>query len=212
MVVRRVGVVGNQQQLAPHGGFFPPGAPVTAISKSPNSIDLFITGNDGKVYTEWWYEEPSSPLTADMQFLLNEHNSKRAKHCTASLTWSAKVAADAQAKANTCPTGHNPEELKQLGEGENLYWGAGKGASAKAAIDWWYAEIRSYNFDQPVLTDNPQVGHFTQMVWKGSTQLGCGTKVCGTRTHWVCRYAPPGNWNAKEDPNTGVTAAQARKV
>ena len=55
MVVRRVGVVGNQQQLAPIGGFFPPGAPVTAISKSPNSIDLFITGNDGKVYTSWWY-------------------------------------------------------------------------------------------------------------------------------------------------------------
>ncbi|MFI7696973.1 hypothetical protein ACIBQ6_48450 [Nonomuraea sp. NPDC049655] len=38
------------------GGFFPKGAPVTAIAKSPNSIDLFITGNDGRVYTSWWYE------------------------------------------------------------------------------------------------------------------------------------------------------------
>ncbi|WP_345539849.1 hypothetical protein [Phytohabitans rumicis] len=38
------------------GGFFPAGAPVEAISKSPNSIDLFITGNDGRVYTSWWYE------------------------------------------------------------------------------------------------------------------------------------------------------------
>ena len=38
------------------GGVFPKGAPVTAIAKSPNSIDLFITGNDGRVYTSWWYE------------------------------------------------------------------------------------------------------------------------------------------------------------
>ena len=40
----------------PIGGFFPPGAPITAVSKSPNSIDLFVTGNDGRVYTSWWYE------------------------------------------------------------------------------------------------------------------------------------------------------------
>jgi hypothetical protein len=38
------------------GGFFPAGAAGTAISKSPNSIDLFVTGNDGRVYTSWWYE------------------------------------------------------------------------------------------------------------------------------------------------------------
>lgn len=38
------------------GGTFPAGAPVTALSKAPNSIDLFITGNDGHVYTSWWYE------------------------------------------------------------------------------------------------------------------------------------------------------------
>jgi hypothetical protein len=38
------------------GGVFPKGAPVTAVTKSPNSIDLFITGNDGRVYTSWWYQ------------------------------------------------------------------------------------------------------------------------------------------------------------
>jgi hypothetical protein len=40
----------------PIGGFFPAHAPITAIAKSPNSIDLFVTGNDGRVYTSWWYE------------------------------------------------------------------------------------------------------------------------------------------------------------
>ena len=36
------------------GGFFPPGAPVAAVARKPGNIDLFITGNDGRVYTSWW--------------------------------------------------------------------------------------------------------------------------------------------------------------
>jgi hypothetical protein len=36
------------------GGVFPPGAPVTAVSRNPNQLDLFICGNDGRVYTSWW--------------------------------------------------------------------------------------------------------------------------------------------------------------
>ncbi|GAA0929800.1 hypothetical protein [Virgisporangium aurantiacum] len=47
---------GRHDNWRPIGGFFPAGAPVSAITKTPNSIDLFITGNDGRVYTEWWYE------------------------------------------------------------------------------------------------------------------------------------------------------------
>ncbi|MFI1034253.1 hypothetical protein [Streptomyces sp. NPDC020951] len=40
----------------PIGGFFPPNAPLAAVAKSPDSIDVFVTGNDGRVYTSWWYE------------------------------------------------------------------------------------------------------------------------------------------------------------
>jgi hypothetical protein len=36
------------------GGVFPPGAPIAAVSRTPNNLDLFITGNDGCVYTSWW--------------------------------------------------------------------------------------------------------------------------------------------------------------
>jgi len=45
------GINNNWKSL---GGFFPPGAPVTAIARTPDIIDLFITGNDGRVYTSWW--------------------------------------------------------------------------------------------------------------------------------------------------------------
>ncbi len=36
------------------GGFFPAGAPVTAVARRPDHLDLFVTGNDGRVYTSWW--------------------------------------------------------------------------------------------------------------------------------------------------------------
>lgn len=34
-------------------------------------------------------------------------------------------------------------------------------------------------------------GHFSQMVWKGTTQLGCGYSA-GCKMY-VCHYNPPGN-------------------
>jgi hypothetical protein len=37
------------------GGFFPVGAPLAVTSRADNNLDLFITGNDGRVYTSWWY-------------------------------------------------------------------------------------------------------------------------------------------------------------
>ncbi|MGM2743187.1 hypothetical protein ACS2QV_30435, partial [Bacillus cereus group sp. Bce013] len=36
------------------GGFFPVGAPVSAVARTPNILDLFVVGNDGRVYTSWW--------------------------------------------------------------------------------------------------------------------------------------------------------------
>jgi len=36
------------------GGFFPPGAEVSAVARTGNNLDLFVVGNDGRVYTSWW--------------------------------------------------------------------------------------------------------------------------------------------------------------
>ncbi len=47
---------GLNDSWASVGGFFPPGAPVAAVARSPRNLDLFITGNDGRVWTSWWYE------------------------------------------------------------------------------------------------------------------------------------------------------------
>jgi pathogenesis-related protein 1 len=36
-------------------------------------------------------------------------------------------------------------------------------------------------------------GHYTQIVWRSSTQVGCGVATCGGQEIWTCQYAPAGN-------------------
>src|SRR3954447_18612695 len=36
------------------GGIFPVGAPVSVVARNPDQLDLFVVGNDGRVYTSWW--------------------------------------------------------------------------------------------------------------------------------------------------------------
>jgi len=43
------------------GGSFPPAAPVSAVARSSDNLDLFITGNDGDVYTSSWSQGANWP-------------------------------------------------------------------------------------------------------------------------------------------------------
>ena len=45
----------------------------------------------------------------------------------------------------------------------------------------WYDELYKpgYNFNNPGWNENPGAGHFTQLVWKGTTELGIGIAKVG---------------------------------
>jgi hypothetical protein len=45
---------GVNNNWEPIGGVFPLGAPVAAVSRYRDQLDLFIIGNNGVIYTEWW--------------------------------------------------------------------------------------------------------------------------------------------------------------
>jgi hypothetical protein len=133
---------------------------------------------------------------AERETILSLHNSYRGQHCTPALSWSAELAASAQQWADKCWIGHD----KKRGHiGENLAWGGDR--SAGSAVDAWYKEVDDYNYGRPGFASS--TAHFTQMVWKGTKQIGCGVSKCylGTVRLWVCRYGPTGNWAGQYPQN-----------
>lgn len=63
----------------------------------------------------------------------------------------------------------------------------------KEPVDKWYEEISVHNFNSE--PTDLRSGHFTQVVWKGSRELGVGiAKSRNGQIFVVARYSPPGNY------------------
>ncbi|KAJ8469139.1 hypothetical protein ONZ45_g16988 [Pleurotus djamor] len=79
--------------------------------------------------------------------------------------------------------------------GENLAAGTGSSYGIESAIKSWTDEVKDYN------PNNPVPSHFTQVVWKGSSQVGCALALCdgifdarfGKAKYFVCEYSAQGN-------------------
>lgn len=75
--------------------------------------------------------------------------------------------------------------------GENV---AASYPSPSLAIDHWASEGRLYNYADQIFTT--ATGHFTQLVWQSTTQVGCANIACNGNVkgdYLVCEYSPRGN-------------------
>lgn len=62
--------------------------------------------------------------------------------------------------------------------------------SWQSAVDAWYNEVASYSYSNPGWSG--ATGHFTQLVWKDTTRVGCGYNARCAMATYVCQYAPAG--------------------
>ena len=127
--------------------------------------------------------------TAEIEEWLQAHNNRRALHGVSAVTWSEAVAVRAQAHADTCPAGHSDSEY-----GENLAW-ATYDMGLSQVVQMWYDEESDYDYNKPGFSSG--TGHFTQVVWKTTTEIGCAfvTRCEGDQPYvWVCQYNPAGNF------------------
>lgn len=126
---------------------------------------------------------------------LDTHNAYRQKHNTPSLTLSGDLTASAQKWADYLISIKTLQH-SDTNNGENLYFAwssAPKTLTGKEAVDSWYSEIKDYNFSQPGFSS--KTGHFTQVVWKESTEVGVGLATDGNNIFVVGQYSPAGNMN-----------------
>ena len=150
---------------------------------------------------------PNQPLTlrpplqtldrepAGFTGMLAAHN--RARHAVgvADMQWSDRLAAIAQAwaerlRAQNCAMRHSGA----AGMGENLAWAGGQRLTPAGVVAMWVAEARDFNPSSGTCARNAVCGHYTQIVWRNTRQVGCGMISCGGSEVWVCNYSPPGNF------------------
>jgi len=132
---------------------------------------------------------------------LKATNDYRQKHGAPPLTQDPAINKISQAYA---------EKLVKLGKmqhsmdpkyGENLYYSftsntkkptdADLSKSAQQAVDWWYAEIKLYDYKKPGFSF--PTSHFTALVWKSAKTMGFGAASDGKTTFVVANYFPATN-------------------
>ena len=135
---------------------------------------------------------------ADIKSALGIHNKARKDVRAPALKWSGKLAGDAQAYANLLARkGGGLVHAKTRDQGENLFMGTRIKNPATAASKAWYNEIKDYKHSKLSKTDfqgGKPIGHYTQMVWNSTKQVGLGMAVAKNgRIYVVARYSPRGN-------------------
>jgi hypothetical protein len=144
--------------------------------------------------------------------ILSIHNRERTAVDLPSLSWSDSLAANAKnwadhiASLGLQPGQKAPHAKFDMNnpQGENLAWGTKGYFTANIGAQSWADEksnyvkgtkIPPYVEGQP--PPEPVTGHYTQMVWKDTTQIGCAMATDAAQTYLVCRYSPPGNWEGE---------------
>jgi len=141
--------------------------------------------------------------------MVNAHNHWRRAAGVPDLRWSAPLADTAQRWADQLQQqGCRPSHSGTRRLGENLYWASPRYHSGGATqvqhvragdvVNAWASEQRDYDHASNTCARGKICGHYTQVVWNSTTDIGCAKAVCTDRSQvWVCNYAPPGNWRGQ---------------
>lgn len=142
--------------------------------------------------------------TVDPSSMVEAHNKWRSQVGVPDIKWSDTLARTAQVwadklKSKGCLLKHS----QGSGYGENLYeagpirWSDGtketQSVTSRMVVDSWGNEKQDYNYENNSCSN--VCGHYTQVVWKNTNEVGCGMAICNDKSQvWVCNYNPPGNY------------------
>ena len=121
-----------------------------------------------------------------------------------SVIWDPGAATIAKNWAAQCNFNHNANRGNY---GENIYASASTTTpvpiTGTDAVTDWDSEAANYTYSSNSCATGQTCGHYTQLVWRTTTAMGCGVQQCTTNSpfngfpNWaieVCDFSPAGNW------------------
>ncbi|XP_054713043.1 uncharacterized protein LOC129222554 isoform X2 [Uloborus diversus] len=135
---------------------------------------------------------------------LKSHNAYRSKHGVPDLKLSKEICSYAKEWADhlAATDGFKHRTEKQYGENIFMKWSSDPNhmVSGNEAVDSWYSEIKDHTFGKE--PKSLKSGHFTQVIWKASKQMGVAWAKSKTgKILVVANYDPPGNFVGKFSDN-----------
>ncbi|XP_067661889.1 uncharacterized protein [Haliotis asinina] len=139
---------------------------------------------------------------SDRKFIdevVKAHNEYRSRHQASPLSHSKDLSSTAQkwadhlALTNTFQHSNTSLKGEQLGENIAMKWSSRPDAyTGQEVTDQWYSEVKMHTFGgEPRSLSS---GHFTQVVWKGSKEVGVGkAQTRDGKIIVVANYRPAGN-------------------
>ncbi|KAL3481898.1 CAP domain-containing protein [Aspergillus californicus] len=159
-------------------------------------------------------EAPAATGSTYQTNVLYSHNVHRANHSSSDLTWDSDLQASAQTLAARCVYEHDTD-IDGGGYGQNIGYGTTEADVGVMISNLMYNDEAGYYTDlygeaSPDMTLFEKWGHFSQIVWKGTTKVGCATVSCSSLGNvdstsavpfTVCNYSPPGNYDGEYADN-----------
>lgn len=166
---------------------YPPGPPIYTKVIPPHTSPL-----------------PEPTASALALEVLSLHNRERARLGIAPLQWDARLASASASYARELArlgTMRHSTNASRPNQGENLWMGTRRAFSVDEMVGGWLAERASFrrgNFPNVSRTGRwSDVGHYTQMIWRSTTHVGCGLASSPRSDFLVCRYSPAGNYRGE---------------
>lgn len=160
------------------------------------ALVIALTCSAGVLIASQWrhfneLSETPAPTNSIAQHMLQAHNTIRSRLRLPPLTWSPDLTRYAQQWAIRLARENRLYHHLHPTYGENLYLIDGARARPSQVVAAWASERRWFNYRTN--SCGGSCGHYTQIIWRDSRQLGCATANSGEVQVWVCEYNPPGN-------------------
>lgn len=175
-----------------------PPSPNLQPPKSPKSPSQRSSLNIGEIASDLVNKFKSTSIAGEKfeDEFLRAHNDFRKRHGVPPLDLSKKLCKYAEEWAKTLAKKGRTEHRDQNEYGENIFyaWSSDSNftVSGRDPVDKWYSEIKSHRFGKE--PENLDSGHFTQVVWEDTKEVGVGyAKTKEGQFYVVANYYPPGN-------------------